>query len=86
MDGHYSLISRSAAWWRPPNRRADQITVAAGRPVGEAPATAVLVRPDGYVAWASSAATPGADELRALRAALTPVVRHFSCYFELTSS
>ena len=51
--------------------QADQITVAAGRPVGEVPATAVLVRPDGYVAWASSAATPGPDELRALRAALT---------------
>ena len=50
---------------------ADQITVAAGRPVGDVPATAVLVRPDGYVAWASSAATPGPDELRALHAALT---------------
>ena len=51
--------------------RADQITVAAGRPVGEVSATAVLVRPDGYVAWASSAATPGADELRELRRTLT---------------
>jgi 2-polyprenyl-6-methoxyphenol hydroxylase-like FAD-dependent oxidoreductase len=50
---------------------ADQITVAAGRPVGDVAASAVLVRPDGYVAWASSAATPGPDELRALRAALT---------------
>src|SRR5271157_3853516 len=50
--------------------QADQITVAAGRPVGEVPATAVLVRPDGYVAWASSAATPGADELRELRTTL----------------
>jgi 2-polyprenyl-6-methoxyphenol hydroxylase-like FAD-dependent oxidoreductase len=51
--------------------QADQITVVAGRPVGEVPATAVLVRPDGYVAWASSAAAPGPDELPALRAALT---------------
>jgi hypothetical protein len=51
--------------------QADQITVAAGRPVGEVPATAVLVRPDGYVAWASSAATPGADELGELRTTLT---------------
>jgi len=32
---------------------ADQLTIAVGRPVGEVPATAVLVRPDGYVAWAS---------------------------------
>jgi 2-polyprenyl-6-methoxyphenol hydroxylase-like FAD-dependent oxidoreductase len=42
----------------------DQLTVAAGRPVGDVAATAVLVRPDGYVAWASSAATPEIDELR----------------------
>jgi hypothetical protein len=43
---------------------ADQLTVAAGRPVADVPATALLVRPDGYVAWASSAATPEIDELR----------------------
>ncbi|MBV8177877.1 MAG: FAD-dependent monooxygenase [Mycobacterium sp.] len=43
---------------------ADRITVAAGRPVGDVPATALLVRPDGYVAWASSAPKPGVDELR----------------------
>ena len=42
---------------------ADQITVAAGCPVGDVPATAVLVRPDGYVAWASSAVQPDLDEL-----------------------
>ena len=42
-----------------------------GRPVGEVPATAVLVRPDGYVAWASSQARPGPAELRELRGALT---------------
>lgn len=50
---------------------ADQLTVAAGRPVGEITATAVLVRPDGYVAWASSQTVPGPDELRELRDALT---------------
>lgn len=50
---------------------ADQLTVAAGLPVGEVPATAVLVRPDGYVAWASSQTVPGPDELRELRSALT---------------
>lgn len=49
---------------------AGELTVAAGRPVGDVPATAVLVRPDGYVAWASSALTPGADELKKLRGAL----------------
>jgi 2-polyprenyl-6-methoxyphenol hydroxylase-like FAD-dependent oxidoreductase len=43
---------------------ADWVTVAAGRPVGEVAATALLVRPDGYVAWASSAAEPEVDELR----------------------
>jgi 2-polyprenyl-6-methoxyphenol hydroxylase-like FAD-dependent oxidoreductase len=43
---------------------ADRITVAAGRPVGDVPATALLVRPDGYVAWASSAPKPTTDELR----------------------
>jgi 2-polyprenyl-6-methoxyphenol hydroxylase-like FAD-dependent oxidoreductase len=42
----------------------DQLTVAAGRPVGEIAATAVLVRPDGYVAWASSQARPDSAELR----------------------
>jgi 2-polyprenyl-6-methoxyphenol hydroxylase-like FAD-dependent oxidoreductase len=33
---------------------ADELTIAAGRPVGDVAATAVLVRPDGYVAWATS--------------------------------
>jgi hypothetical protein len=42
----------------------DLVTIAAGRPVGDVPATALLVRPDGYVAWASSATTPDIDELR----------------------
>jgi hypothetical protein len=36
--------------------------------VGDVPATAVLVRPDGYVAWASSAATPDPEELRGVLA------------------
>jgi hypothetical protein len=45
---------------------ADQLTVAAGHPVADVPATALLVRPDGYVAWASSAAIPEIDELRAV--------------------
>ncbi|HEY3997193.1 MAG TPA: FAD-dependent monooxygenase [Mycobacterium sp.] len=49
---------------------ADSLTVAVGRPVGEVAATALLVRPDGYVAWASSAATPDPAELGELRDAL----------------
>ena len=50
---------------------ADQLTLATGRPVGAIAATAVLVRPDGYVAWASSQATPEPDALRELRSELT---------------
>ncbi len=42
----------------------DRLTVVAGRPVGDVPATAVLVRPDAYVAWASSADAPDIEELR----------------------
>jgi 2-polyprenyl-6-methoxyphenol hydroxylase-like FAD-dependent oxidoreductase len=37
----------------------------------EVHATAVLVRPDSYVAWASSRAQPDPDELRELRSVLT---------------
>src|SRR3984957_16561930 len=44
---------------------AERITVAAGSPeTGDVSATALLVRPDGYVAWASSAPQPEVDELR----------------------
>jgi Aromatic-ring hydroxylase, C-terminal len=50
---------------------ADRVTVAAGPPVGDVSAAALLVRPDGYVAWASSAPTPDLDELRELRRVLT---------------
>ena len=49
---------------------AGRLSLAAGRPVGEIAATAVLVRPDGYVAWASSQAIPDPDELRELRGVL----------------
>ena len=50
---------------------AGQLTLAAGRPAGEIAATAVLVRPDGYVAWASSQTMPDPDELHELRGVLT---------------
>jgi hypothetical protein len=49
----------------------DRLSVAAGRLVGGVPATAVLVCPDGHVAWASSQARPDPDELRELRSAFT---------------
>ena len=42
---------------------ADRLTVAVGRPVGDVAATALLVRPDGYVAWATSG-VPDIEELR----------------------
>jgi 2-polyprenyl-6-methoxyphenol hydroxylase-like FAD-dependent oxidoreductase len=45
---------------------AERITVAAGSSVGDVSATALLVRPDGYVAWASSAPIPDVDEVRRL--------------------
>ncbi len=43
---------------------AGRVTVVAGRPIGDVSATALLVRPDGYVAWASSMSAPDTDELR----------------------
>jgi 2-polyprenyl-6-methoxyphenol hydroxylase-like FAD-dependent oxidoreductase len=43
---------------------ADQFTVVAGRAVGDVAATALLVRPDGYVAWATSCDTADIGELR----------------------
>jgi len=49
---------------------ADQLTVAAGRPVGDVAATAILVRPDGYVAWATSGPASDPDELAELRRVL----------------
>ena len=50
---------------------ADQLTLAVGRAVGEIATTAVVVCPDGYVAWASSQARPDSDELCELRGVLT---------------
>jgi hypothetical protein len=44
-------------------RNADGITVAAGRGSENVSATALLVRPDGYVAWASSSEVPDAQTL-----------------------
>ncbi|MFI6601472.1 hypothetical protein ACIBHX_34925 [Nonomuraea sp. NPDC050536] len=49
--------------------RHDQVDVVTARPHAAAP-TAVLLRPDSYVAWASSSPQPDPTELEALRAAL----------------
>ena len=46
---------------------ADQLTVSVGRPVGDVAGTALLVRPDGYLAWATSAA-PDCEEPRGVLA------------------
>ncbi|MGA8327684.1 MAG: FAD-dependent monooxygenase [Mycobacterium sp.] len=43
---------------------AEAMTIAAGRAVGDVGATALLVRPDGYVAWASSSPSPDAADVR----------------------
>ncbi len=43
---------------------AERVTVVSGRAVGDVAATALLIRPDGYVAWASSEPQPDTDELR----------------------
>ena len=62
---------------------ADQFTVVAGRPVGDVAAIALLVRPDGYVAWATSCDNPDIGELRG------ELVRWFgmrAAYFDLSSS
>ena len=71
MRGQYLLLSPSAVRAAAVTDIGDQLGVAAGRLVGGVPATAVLVRPDGHVAWASSQARPDPHELRELRSALT---------------
>ena len=59
-----SISPRAKRWPAAVTEIADQLTVAAGRPVGDVAAgAALLVRPDGYVAWATSGA-PDIDELR----------------------
>ena len=55
---------------------AERITVAVGRSVGDVSATALLVRPDGYVAWASSVATPDVDELRRVLQTWSAIAAH----------
>ena len=54
----------------------DRITIAAGRPDVDVSATALLVRPDGYVAWASSAPRPATDLLRGVLAQWFGITLH----------
>ena len=56
-------LGGEAQGWR------DRVDVVAGQ-AADAPATALLIRPDGYVAWASGAADPDDTERKTLRAAL----------------
>ncbi|KAB8193474.1 FAD-dependent oxidoreductase [Nonomuraea phyllanthi] len=52
-------------------RHASAVDLVTACPESPAPAaTALLLRPDSYVAWASSSPRPGPDELKALQAAL----------------
>lgn len=48
----------------------DRLTIVAGRPVGDVAAAALLVRPDGYVAWALSSPTPNTHDVEELRCVL----------------
>jgi 2-polyprenyl-6-methoxyphenol hydroxylase-like FAD-dependent oxidoreductase len=55
LTGSDEALARAAAPWH------DRVDVVAGRPVTEPPpAAAMLIRPDGYVAWAAG---PGAADL-----------------------
>ena len=56
LDFTGSSLADVAAPWR------DRVDVVTGR--AQAPATALLIRPDGYVAWASTAAEPDPASLR----------------------
>lgn len=49
--------------------RSDRLTLVTAKPQSGSPATALLLRPDGYVAWASDAPRPTPAELDTLRAA-----------------
>ncbi len=52
----HSALARAASPWR------DRVNVVASSAVGQPPAAAMLIRPDGYVAWAVG---PDADDLSA---------------------
>jgi 2-polyprenyl-6-methoxyphenol hydroxylase-like FAD-dependent oxidoreductase len=56
-------LARAASPWH------DRVDVVAGRPVGKPPAVAMLIRPDGYVAWAAGpdALDPAGGLTEALR-------------------
>ncbi|SHK64993.1 FAD-dependent monooxygenase [Actinacidiphila paucisporea] len=60
-----ATAAKAAAAWSP---RVDAVTARA-QPPAEAGFTAALIRPDGYVAWATSDLALGAEDLAQLRAA-----------------
>ncbi|MET8338974.1 hypothetical protein ABZV14_37585 [Streptosporangium canum] len=58
--------AKESAGWR---GRVDAVTARSQDPTS--PATALLLRPDGYVAWASASPRPDSHERESLRAALS---------------
>jgi hypothetical protein len=62
-------LTEGASLARTPALRNDQVDIVTARPQPRAP-TALLLRPDCYVAWASSSPQPDAVEVETLRAAL----------------
>ncbi|MEV0146620.1 MULTISPECIES: FAD-dependent monooxygenase [unclassified Nonomuraea] len=65
LTGSASPAKEAAGW----HDRVDTVTARSSGSPSEV--SALLVRPDGYVAWASSSPDPDEGELRALHAALT---------------
>jgi 2-polyprenyl-6-methoxyphenol hydroxylase-like FAD-dependent oxidoreductase len=63
LTGDASLVGTLSPW-------RDRVEIVAARPQAPAPATALLLRPDSYVAWASAAPRPDPAELEALHEAL----------------
>jgi hypothetical protein len=53
LSANGALASAASPW-------SDRVDVVTGRPAGEPPAAAMLIRPDGYVAWAAG---PGPGDL-----------------------
>ncbi|MBN6057001.1 FAD-dependent monooxygenase [Nonomuraea sp. RK-328] len=65
-------FTEGAAAAKEASGRHDRVHTVTGRSTGSSrEVSALLVRPDGYVAWASSSPAPDAGELETLRAALT---------------
>jgi 2-polyprenyl-6-methoxyphenol hydroxylase-like FAD-dependent oxidoreductase len=62
-------LTEGASLTQAPALRHDQVDIVTARPQPDGP-TALLLRPDGYVAWASASPHPDSAETETLRAAL----------------